>query len=31
MADKFTRINERLYGYLLAHEPPEHEELQALR
>jgi predicted O-methyltransferase YrrM len=31
MAEKFTRIDERLYVYLLAHEPPEHEELQALR
>jgi predicted O-methyltransferase YrrM len=31
MAEKFTRMDERLYAYLLAHEPPEHEELQALR
>jgi O-methyltransferase len=31
MAEKFTRIDERLYGYLLAHQAPEHEELQALR
>jgi predicted O-methyltransferase YrrM len=31
MADKFTRMDERLYGYLLDHEPPEHEQLRALR
>lgn len=28
---KFTPIDDRLYAYLLAHEPPEHEHLQALR
>jgi predicted O-methyltransferase YrrM len=31
MADKFTRMDERLYGYLLDHQPPEHELLRALR
>ena len=31
MGEKFTRINEGLYDYLLAHEPPEHEQLRALR
>jgi len=31
MAEKFTRLDERLYAYLLAHEPPEHEQLRALR
>jgi O-methyltransferase len=31
MVEKFTRIDERLYGYLLAHQAPEHQELQALR
>ena len=31
MVEKFTRMDERLYAYLLAHEPPEHEQLQALR
>ena len=31
MGEKFTRINEGLYAYLLAHEPPEHEQLRALR
>lgn len=31
MSEKFTRLNEALYSYLLAHEPPEHEQLRALR
>ena len=31
MAEKFTRMDGRLYSYLLAHEPPEHEQLRALR
>ena len=31
MAEKYTRIDERLYAYVLAHEPPEHEQLRALR
>jgi O-methyltransferase len=31
MVEKFTRMDERLYAYLLAHEPPEHEQLRALR
>src|SRR5262245_4797504 len=31
MADKFTRMDERLYGYLLDHQSPEHELLRALR
>jgi O-methyltransferase len=28
---KFTSIDARLYAYLLAHEPPEHDQLKALR
>src|SRR5262245_13577580 len=28
---KATPIDARLYAYMLAHEPPEHEELRALR
>jgi predicted O-methyltransferase YrrM len=28
---KFTTIDDRLYAYMLAHEPPEHERLRALR
>jgi predicted O-methyltransferase YrrM len=28
---KFTAIDERLYAYLLAHEPREHQQLRALR
>ena len=28
---KFTPIDDRLYAYMLAHEPPEHEQLRALR
>jgi len=28
---KFTTMDERLHGYLLAHQAPEHVELQALR
>jgi predicted O-methyltransferase YrrM len=31
MTEKFTRIDERLYRYLLAHQAPEHEQLRALR
>ncbi len=31
MVEKFTPIDERLYAYLLAHEPPEHEQLRTLR
>jgi O-methyltransferase len=31
VAEKFTRIDDRLYRYLLAHEPPEHDELETLR
>jgi O-methyltransferase len=31
MSEKFTRMDDRLYSYLLAHEPPEHEQLRALR
>jgi O-methyltransferase len=31
MVEKFTRMDERLYAYLVAHEPPEHEQLRALR
>lgn len=31
MAKKFTRVDERLHGYLLAHQPPEHDELERLR
>ena len=29
--NKFTPIDDRLYAYMLAHEPPEHEQLRALR
>src|SRR5262245_8380189 len=29
--NKFTSIDESIYAYLLAHEPPEHEQLRALR
>ena len=28
---KFTTVDNRLYAYLLAHEPSEHEQLRALR
>jgi O-methyltransferase len=28
---KFTPVDDRLYAYMLAHEPPEHERLRALR
>ena len=28
---KFTRVDDRLYAYMLAHEPPEHQQLRALR
>ena len=28
---KFTAIDDQLYAYLLAHEPPEHDQLRALR
>ena len=28
---KFTTMDDRLYDYMLAHEPPEHEQLRALR
>jgi predicted O-methyltransferase YrrM len=28
---KFTPVDDRLYAYLLAHQPPEHEQLRALR
>ena len=28
---KFTTVDDRLYAYILAHEPPEHEQLRALR
>jgi predicted O-methyltransferase YrrM len=31
MTEKFTRIDERLHRYLLAHQAPEHEQLRALR
>nr|WP_206734105.1 class I SAM-dependent methyltransferase [Bradyrhizobium nanningense] len=31
MADKFTHMDTRLYCYLLAHQPPEHDELKMLR
>jgi len=31
MADKFTRIDAHLHHYLLAHQPPEHDELRMLR
>jgi O-methyltransferase len=31
MADKFTRVDARLYQYLMAHQPAEHEVLRALR
>ena len=31
MVEKFTRMDQHLYAYLLAHEPPEHEQLRALR
>jgi O-methyltransferase len=29
--NKFTPIDDRLYAYMLAHEPPEHDQLRALR
>ncbi|MGH6814564.1 MAG: O-methyltransferase [Hyphomicrobiaceae bacterium] len=28
---KFTTVDDRLYAYMLAHEPPEHEQLRASR
>jgi predicted O-methyltransferase YrrM len=28
---KYTALSDRLYAYLLAHQPPEHEQLKALR
>jgi predicted O-methyltransferase YrrM len=28
---KFTPVDDRLYAYLLAHQPPEHEQLRAPR
>ena len=28
---KYTPIDDRLYAYLLAHQPPEHDQLRALR
>jgi predicted O-methyltransferase YrrM len=28
---KFTPMDDRVYAYMLAHEPPEHEQLRALR
>lgn len=31
MADKFTPMDERIYTYLLDQQPPEHEQLRALR
>ena len=31
MIEKFTRMDARLYAYLIAHQPPEHEVLSALR
>jgi O-methyltransferase len=31
MTDKFTVMDDRIYGYLLAHQAPEHEQLRALR
>jgi O-methyltransferase len=31
VAEKFTRIDDCLYRYLRAHEPPEHNELKVLR
>jgi O-methyltransferase len=31
VAEKFTRVDDRLYSYLLAHQPPEHAELKLLR
>jgi predicted O-methyltransferase YrrM len=31
MFEKFTRMDARLHAYLLAHQPPEHEVLSALR
>jgi len=31
MTEKYTRVDERIYGYLLAHQAPEHEQLRALR
>jgi O-methyltransferase len=31
VANKFTPIDDRLHGYLLAHQPPEHEQLKAVR
>jgi predicted O-methyltransferase YrrM len=31
MAEKSTVVDTRLYAYLLAHEPPEHEQLRLLR
>jgi O-methyltransferase len=29
--EKFTRMDARVYAYLLAHQPPEHEALKSLR
>jgi predicted O-methyltransferase YrrM len=31
MIEKFTRVDERVYAYLLAHQPPEHPILTELR
>jgi hypothetical protein len=31
MIEKFTRVDERIYAYLLAHQPPEHPILTELR
>jgi O-methyltransferase len=31
MTDKFTVMDDRIYGYLLAHQAPEHEQLRVLR
>ena len=31
VANKFTHVDDRLHGYLLAHQPPEHEYLKAVR
>ena len=31
MSLKITTVDDRLHGYLLAHQPPEHRELRALR
>jgi predicted O-methyltransferase YrrM len=28
---KYTTLDDRLYAYLLAHQPPEHDQLRALR